>query len=427
MNPKQLLSALLVLALGAGLTLLALKSDKAHSPDEHGHDHDTHGGHDAPAAEAAKGPHGGRLLRDGDFATEVTIFERGVPPEFRVFLYEKGKPLDASAAKVTIELHRFGGRMDKIGFAKREDYLLGDQEIVEPHSFDVKVMAERGGKTSRWEYVSYEGRTTMTSEAVKNSGIVIETSGPAKITTALKVNGRVVPNEDHMTHVIPRYPGVVKQIRKRLGDAVTKDEVMAVVESNESLQTYEVKSSIGGTVTQKHVTTGEFVKEGEQLYTVADLSTVWVDLNVHRKDFDKLKIGEAVTIFEGEGQTNATGTVSYISPFGAEDTQTMLARVELPNPTGAWRPGLFVTGEIIAEEAEVPVAVKASAIQSFRDWDVVFMQDGGMFEIAILELGRRDSEWVEVLSGLKPNQKYATENSFIIKADILKSGASHDH
>ena len=230
-----------------------------------------------------------------------------------------------------------------------------------------------------------------------------------------------------MTHVIPRYPGVVKQVRKRLGDAVAKDEVMAVVESNDSLQSYEVKSSIAGTVIQKHVTPGEFVKEGEMIYTVADLGTVWVDLNVHRKDFNKLKVGEVVTLFASEGQTNATGAVSYISPFGAKDTQTMLARVELPNPTGAWRPGLFVSGEIIAEEAEVPVAVKASALQTFRDWDVVFMQDGGMFEIAILELGRRDSEWVEVLSGLPAGQKYAAENSFIIKADILKSGASHDH
>ncbi len=422
MNKKQITAVILVLLAGAGLTWFVMRNAKpaAHTSGEGGH-----GGE--AVAEAAKGPHGGRLLSEGDFSTEVTIFERGVPPEFRVFLYEKGKPIDPSEAKVTIELHRFGGRVDKIGFAKRDDYLLGDQEIVEPHSFDVKVIAERGGKTHRWEYDSYEGRTTMTPDAVKSSGIVIETSGPARIKTTIKVNGRVQPNEDHMTHVIPRYPGIVKKITKRLGDAVAKDEVVAVVESNESLQSYEVKSSLAGTVIGKDVRQGEFVKEGEVIYSVADLSTVWVDLNVHRKDFDRLKVGEAVTIFAGEGMTNATGTVSYISPFGAEDTQTMLARVELPNPTGKWRPGLFVTGEIVVEEAEVPVAVKASALQSFRDWDVVFMADGSMFEIAILELGRRDSEWVEVVSGLKAGQKYAAENSFIIKADILKSGASHDH
>ena len=421
MNKKQITAVILVLLAGTALTWFVLRNAKPAS------DVSGEGGHGSTVAEAAKGPHGGRLLREGDFGTEVTIFESGIPPEYRVFFYEKDKPIDPAAVKLTIELHRFGGRVDKIGFAKRDDYLLGDQEIVEPHSFDVKVIAEYKGKTSRWEYDSYEGRTTMTPDAVTNSGIVIETAGPAKIKTTIKVNGRVIPNEDHMTHVIPRYPGIVKKINKRLGDAVAKDEVVAVVESNESLQPYEVKSSIAGTVIKKDVTQGEFVKEGEAIYSVADLSTVWVDLNVHRRDFDKLKVGEAVTIFAGEGMTNATGTVSYISPFGAEDTQTMLARVELPNPQGVWRPGLFVTGEILVQEAEVPLAVKTSALQTFRDWQVVFMADGGMFEIAILELGRRDAEWAEVLSGLKPGQKYATGNSFIIKADILKSGASHDH
>ena len=421
MNKKQFTAVILVLLAGTGLTWFVLRNAKPAS------DISSEGGHGSAVAEAAKGPHGGRLLSEGDFGTEVTIFESGVPPEFRVFFYEKNKLIDPAGVKLTIELHRFGGRVDKIGFAKREDYLLGDQEIVEPHSFDVKVIAEYKGKTSRWEYDSYEGRTTMTPEAVKNSGIVVESAGPAKIMTTIKVNGRVLPNEDHMTHVIPRYPGIVKKINKRLGDAVAKDEVVAVVESNESLQPYEVKSSIAGTVIKKDVTQGEFVKEGEAIYSVADLGTVWVDLNVNRKDFDKLKVGQTVTIFAGENKTNATGTVSYISPFGAEDTQTMLARVELPNPQGVWRPGLFVTGEIIVEETTVPLAVKASALQTFRDWQVVFMADGGMFEIAILELGRRDGEWAEVLSGLKPGQKYATGNSFIIKADILKSGASHDH
>ena len=416
MNKKQIAAVILVLLAGIGLTWLVLRNAKPAV---------NSGGF--ATAEAVKGPHGGRLLSEGDFATEVTIFERGVPPEFRVFVYDKNKPIDPAEVKLTIELHRFGGRVDKIGFAKREDYLLGDQEIVEPHSFDVKVIAERRGKTYRWEYDSYEGRTTLTPEAVKNSGIVIETAGPAKIKTSIKVNGRVLPNEDRMAHVIPRYPGIVKQIRKRLGDAVAKDEVVAVVESNESLQSYDVKSSIAGTVLKKNITQGEFVKEGEAIYTVANLGTVWVDLNVHRKDFDKLKIGQAVTIFAGEGTTNAPGTVSYISPFSAEDTQTMLARVELPNPKGGWRPGLFVTGEIIVEEATVPLAVKASAVQTFRDWEVVFMQEGNVFEIAILEVGRRDAEWAEVVSGLNLGQKYAAENSFVIKADIGKSGATHDH
>ena len=114
--------------------------------------------------------------------------------------------------------------------------------------------------------------------------------------------------------------------------------------------------------------------------------------------------------------------------MGAENTQTMVARAELHNEEMKWQPGLFVTAEVVVEETEVPIAVKASALQTFRDWDVVFMNEGNSFEIAILELGRRDGDLVEVISSpLKPGTRYVTENSFVVKADVMKSGATHDH
>jgi len=413
----------LVALLGAGTTLsLSCGKRDAHKAD-HGHGH----GHDAHAAEeVAKGPHGGRLLTAGDFQTEVTIFERGVPPQYRVYFYEKNKPIDPGEVKLGIELHRLGGRVDKFEFQQEQDYLVGDKVVEEPHSFDVTVVAEHKGKTHRWEYGSYEGRTELSPEAVKSSGIVVETVGPAKIKRTIQAFGRIGPNEDHLKHVIPRFPGVIKEVRKRLGDAVAKDEVLAVVESNESMQPYEIKSAIPGTVIQKHATAGEFAKEGETIYVVADLGTVWVDLNVYHHDFHHLKVGQQVTVETG-GIDQAQGKIIYLSPFGLENTQTMLARVLVENTNGDWRPGLFVTAEILVEEVEAPLAVKASALQTFRDWDVVFMNVGNVFEVLPLELGRRDGEWVEVKAGVEAGQKYATENSFIIKADIGKSGATHDH
>ena len=105
----------------------------------------------------------------------------------------------------------------------------------------------------------------------------------------------------------------------------------------------------------------------------------------------------------------------------------MLARAELANPTGEWRPGLFVTAEVVVDEATVPVAVRNSGLQRFRDWDVVFGRYGDVFEILPLELGRRDDEWSEVLSGIEAGQPYAAGNSFIVKAELGKAGASHDH
>ena len=385
------------------------------------------GEHGTKEAEVNKGPHGGRLLSDKSFSLEVTIYEREVPPEFRVYAYQDEQPIDPGLVEVRIALHRFGGIVQNIGFSKDEDYQRGSEEIYEPHSFDVVVSATFDGRKYEWSYPSYEGRTEMSAAAVKNAGIELESAGPGRVASRVRLTGRVVPNEDHLLHVSPRYPGIVREARKRLGDRVAKDEVVAVVESNESLQRYEVRSATQGIVIKKDVNGGEFVTPDAAIYTVADLSTVWADLSVYRKDYASLEIGAPVILTSLDGGISAKGTVSYLSPVGAPSTQSLLARVEVPNPDNQWQPGVFVTAEVTIAEEQVPVAVRSEAVQTFRDWEVVFMNDGKVFEIAILELGRRDPEWTEVLSGLSAGQRYVAKNSFVVKADIGKSGASHDH
>jgi cobalt-zinc-cadmium efflux system membrane fusion protein len=425
MKNNQIIAILALLSLGAGVTMLALKKTQpAAAAGEYG-DRDAH--REEAGEQMERGPHRGRMLREGNFATEITIFETGLPPQFRVYFYEQDKPVDAAQVKLTVELKRLGGRSEVIQFKKEGDYLVGDQTIYEPHSFEVKVTAERGGQTHRWQYESPEARVELSPEAEKASGVVVETVGPAKIKATLKANGRVVPNEDQMKHVVPRYPGVLKVVLKRLGDKVSKDEVLAAVESNESLQRYEIKSDLAGTIIEKHAVPGEFVSEGEAIFIVADLSSVWVDLNIYRQDAARVKTGQSVMIDGGDGFYKDKGTIAYISPYGSESTQTLLVRVALPNPDGEWRPGLFVTGEILLEEVEVPLAVKASAVQTFRDWTVLFVNEGNFFEPLVIKPGRSDGEWVEIVSGVKPGMRYVAENSFLIKADILKSGATHDH
>ena len=202
---------------------------------------------------------------------------------------------------------------------------------------------------------------------------------------------------------------------------------MAVVQSNQSLQSYEVRSEIAGTVIQKHVTPGEFAAEGDHLYTVANLDTVWVDLNVYRQDFPRIAVGQPVVLDPGEGLPRAEGRIDYISPFGAANTQTMLARVILPNPDLAWRPGFFVTGEVVVERSQVPLAVRAAALQTMGDATMVFLNDGDVYQGMPVETGRRDDQWVEITSGIDAGQRYVAKNSFVLKADVGKSGAEHDH
>jgi cobalt-zinc-cadmium efflux system membrane fusion protein len=110
-----------------------------------------------------------------------------------------------------------------------------------------------------------------------------------------------------------------------------------------------------------------------------------------------------------------------------ETTRSAEAHVHIPNPDGRWRPGLFVTVEVVQEEVTVPVAVAPEAVQTYRDGSVVFAQYGDQFEVRPLELGRGDGQWVEVVKGLSAGEQYAARGSFVLKAELGKSGATHDH
>ena len=389
-------------------------------------DGDAHGaGEERDAFE--RGPHRGRWLADGDFAIELTIFETGVPPEFRAFAYRDEKPMDPSSVELEVTLRRLGERVERIGFAPRGDYLLGDQTVYEPHSFDAEVVAREGGREHRFQFSSYENRVTLAPEQLEAAGITVATAEPATIRERVVLNGRIVPNEDALAHVMPRFPGVVRSVHKRLGDAVARGELLATIESNESLQPFELRAPLAGTVIEKGVSPGEFVSTERELFRIADLGTVWVDLDVYRRDFGRLRAGQAVRIDAGDGSPSVASTLAYLSPIGSVNTQTLLARAVLPNPDRSWRPGLFVTAEVEVGASPVPVAVAVDALQRLRDRDVVFLAANAVFEAQPVELGRRDATHAEIVSGLAAGQRYVAAGSFILKAEAGKSGATHDH
>ena len=394
--------------------------------DDHA-DAEGHAGHGAEAEDFERVPHGGRLLQDGEFAVELTIFEDGVPPEFRAFVYQGGEPRDPADVALEVTLARLGGRRDRISFAPRGEYLLGDREVSEPHSFEVGLVAREGGKEHRFAYATYENRVTLMPEQLDAAGIVVEAAGPATIRERVVLNGRIVANEDALAHVMPRFPGVVRSVHKRLVDAVAKGDLLAVIESNESLHPYELRSRIAGTVLARDVAPGEFVATDREIFSIADLTTVWADLDVYRRDFTRLQKGQRVLVDAGDGSAPAEAVIAYLSPVGSVNTQTLLARAVLPNADGSWRPGLFVSAHALVGEVAAPVTVRQGAIQRVRDWDVVFVADKNVFEAQPIELGRSDGERVEVVAGLAPGATYAAAGSFVLKAEAGKSGASHDH
>jgi cobalt-zinc-cadmium efflux system membrane fusion protein len=470
------------------------RHDRHIAEQRHGHD------------DVETGPHGGRLLADGDFQAEVTIFETGVPPHFRIYLYEQDKPLNPALAEVSVELHRLGGKVSHFGFKALDGYLYSEQTVEEPHSFQVKVFAEKDGKKHQWEYAQVEGRVSISSGTAALSGIAIETAGPASLKSVVELPGEIALNSDRVAHIVPRVAGVVSECRKNLGDQVEKGEVIAVIESRElaeakanflvamerlslaqfefdraerlrskdvtpekeylatlrafneakiqlfaarkkllalglndsdleltaklpsgPLTTFELRAPFNGTIISKHLSVGEWVEANADVFSVADLSTVWVEIIVYVKDVQSVRIGQKATVKSDSGGLVTTGAVSYVGPLVGEESRTARARVVIPNPDGNWRPGLFVSVELISEEGTVPVAVRSEAIHAFRDWSVVFVRYGDEFEARPLELGRTDGKLVEVVKGLEPGEKYAVANSFLLKSELGKMGLSHQH
>lgn len=425
MKLKLPLTILAVLALGGGAAYYLIESGHDHGTggaDEHGHGLAEHA-----AEEGEKGPHGGRLLKDGTFVLELAIFEQGVPPEFRAWFTLGGKPVAPGAVKLSVELTRPGGVKDTFVFTPEGGYARGTSEVYEPHSFDYAIVADHEGRTHRWNFSAPEMQTQIAADVAQRSGVVIETAGPVSMTQTLSVYGTVKLNANKVARAVPRFGGIVRESRKALGDAVGAGEVVAVVETNQTLATIEVKAPIAGVIVDRDVNAGETVGDGATLYTIADLSDVWVDLNVPKRDQARVKVGQAAVIHADDGGPDAVGKIAWISPVSSAEAQTLIARIVLANTEQRWRPGLYVKAAITLAEETVPIAVKESALQTLFSFTAVFSQHGEVYQARPLELGRRGGGYVEVLKGLKAGERYVAENSFLIKADIGKSGASHDH
>jgi len=385
------------------------------------------GEHAAPVAEYERGPHRGRMLRDGDFAVEMTIFEDGVPPEFHVYLYRKDKPIDPRQAQLSVELSRLGGKIDRFAFAPVEDYLRGAGVVHEPHSFDVKVRAVEGARTHQWTYASYEGRTTFSAQAAMAGGVRTEIAGPAMVGELIDMTGRVEITPEGKAEVRAVYPGRILMMRGELGQSVRKGQPMARVESSHSLQAYSIPAPISGVIVEKNANVGG-VAGDQPLFVVADPTKLHAEFFVYPRDAERIRVGQPVEVRSLSGDARLPSRIEAILPTADLASQTLMAHVPLPPGAAAsFRPGMGVEGSFSVGAQQAPLAVRTKALQRFRDFTVVFAKVGNTYEVRMLELGRRTPEWTEVLGGLEPGTEYVVDGAFLIRADIEKSGASHDH
>jgi cobalt-zinc-cadmium efflux system membrane fusion protein len=275
------------------------------------------------------------------------------------------------------------------------------------------------------EHEEHDDARQFTVADLARFGVTTATAAAGKVDVGLELPGEVRPNADRTAHLAPRFAGMVREVRKRVGDRVRAGETVAVIESG-TLAPFTITAPFDGVVIDRHVTVGEAVAPERSIMIIADLDTVWVDIAVYQKDLALVRPGQSVVLSAGYGVADAVGTVSYLSPTLDQATRTATARVSLPNPDGRWRPGLFVTA-VVEEPVMAAVMVERGALQRMDGQTVVFVARDGAFRPQPVTIGRLGRTKAEIVAGLSAGERYAAANSFLVKAELEKGAGGHDH
>ena len=299
--------------------------------------------------------------------------------------------------------------------------------MAEPHSFDIEVELRLGARAAQWNYASYENRTEIPAAIAAAAGVRVAPAGPATLADEHEVQGLLIPIDDRTARVTARWPGPIRTLEANVGDRVRVGQTLAQIDSNQSLGRYTVTSPIAGVVMARSATLGMNAGESGPLFEIADLSELWVDLHLFGNDANHITAGAPLTVTRlGDGISTRT-TLERVLPGVATVSQSTVARAVVRNEDGAWRPGAAVKGRITVAQREVALAVPLTALQEMGGRPVVFIRIDDSYEARPLTLGERDAQQVEVLAGLAPGDPVVVEQSYLIKADIEKAGAAHEH
>ena len=190
---------------------------------------------------------------------------------------------------------------------------------------------------------------------------------------------------------------------------------------------YELRAPFDAVVVEKHLSVGEVVDESSNAFTLSDLSRVWATFAVAPRDLDKVVTGRNVTVSAPDLGAQVEGKVNYVGSLLGEQNRAATVRATLANPSGAWRPGLFVTIAVSVERFNAAVVVPQSALQTWEDQAVVFARTEEGFEARPVTAGRRDAGQVEITSGLAAGTQIAAAGSFVLKSELGKGSAEHSH
>lgn len=256
----------------------------------------------------------------------------------------------------------------------------------------------------------------------ERAGLRVEVLRAGTIEETETLYGTIASNAERVRRVVARYPGIAQRVDRAIGDSVRAGERLLSVEANDSLTPYAINSPIAGRVIERDVNAGEAIDGGHTLFVIADLSSVWAELAVYRRDAARIRAGQALRLRPADGGDDVEARIDYIAPGNDPATQTLNARATLANADGRWTPGLYVVADAVLARSEVAVSLPLSAVQTIEGRTQVFVETPQGFVPRVVRLGRQDARNAEVLEGLAVGERVAVGNSFLLKSEWLSTG-----
>jgi len=237
-------------------------------------------------------------------------------------------------------------------------------------------------------------------------------------------------NRDRAAAVSPKYAGTVREIYVEIGDAVKKGDILATIESRETLANYPVKAPLAGIIVSRGSSVGELAGEEADLFEIVDLSSVWVEVHVFPQYRHAVRKGQPVHLVASDGHTAAT-VIDYVSPLIDPETRTVKARCVLVGGGDDFSPGAFVRAQIAVESVQARVRIEKEAVQTMNGETMVFIEDEDGIESRAVKVGIFGGDFVEIESGLEPGEKVVVHGAFELKAERVTRGldphAGHGH
>ncbi|MFY0479864.1 efflux RND transporter periplasmic adaptor subunit [Achromobacter marplatensis] len=219
----------------------------------------------------------------------------------------------------------------------------------------------------------------------------------------------------------------LEEARIAVQNAEQKLRAAGASPQSKDLGILEIRAPFDGVIVEKHIALGEALADTASIFTLSDMRTVWAEFVIAPKDLQDVRVGERARVASAAFAETADGKVSYIGSLLGQQTRTATARITLDNPDMAWRPGLFVSVNVVVQTSDAAVAVATEAVQTVEGRPAVFVEVPGGFQAQPITLGKQSEEQIEVLAGLETGTRYVSRNAFVLKSELGKASADHAH